>query len=100
VPFFEISNSSKAFNLWSFRSAAKASKVVKAESSEDEGEPASDAEEGEPKVKKRKPKGTGGIHVPEEWPWEEAKKVFEEPEVIPADQIQVRGSFRFKALFH
>ncbi|KAI9465016.1 PIN domain-like protein [Lactarius psammicola] len=45
-------------------------------------EAAADKEEG----KKRK----GGVHVPEEWPWEEAKKVFAEPDVTPADQIQVR----------
>jgi flap endonuclease-1 len=45
-------------------------------------EAAADKEDG----KKRK----GGVHVPEEWPWEEAKKVFAEPDVTPADQIQVR----------
>ena len=39
------------------------------------------AEEG----KKKK----GGISVPEEWPWEEAKKIFEKPDVIPADDVQV-----------
>ena len=44
-------------------------------------EAAADKEDG----KKRK----GGVHVPEEWPWEEAKKVFAEPDVTPADQIQV-----------
>lgn len=36
--------------------------------------------------KKRK----GGIAIPEEWPWEEAKQVFEKPDVTPADQIEVR----------
>ena len=45
-------------------------------------EAAADKEDG----KKRK----GGVHVPEEWPWEEAKKIFAEPDVTPADQIQVR----------
>jgi len=39
------------------------------------------AEEG----KKKK----GGIQIPEEWPWEEAKKLFEEPDVTPADQIEL-----------
>lgn len=34
-------------------------------------------------------KKKGGITVPEEWPWEEAKKVFEQPDVTPADQIEV-----------
>ena len=40
-----------------------------------------DAEEGK---KKR-----GGVQVPEEWPWEEAKTLFEKPDVTPADQIDV-----------
>ena len=31
----------------------------------------------------------GGVQVPAEWPWEEAKKVFEEPDVTPSDQIEV-----------
>ncbi|KAH9045050.1 PIN domain-like protein [Lactarius hengduanensis] len=44
-------------------------------------EAAPDKEDG----KKRK----GGVQVPEEWPWEEAKKVFAEPDVTPADQIQL-----------
>ena len=39
-------------------------------------------------TKKRK----GGVHVPEEWPWVQAKKIFAEPDVTPADQIQVRRS--------
>jgi flap endonuclease-1 len=47
-------------------------------------EAAADKEDG----KKRK----GGVHVPDEWPWQEAKKVFAEPDVTPADQIQVRKS--------
>ena len=39
-------------------------------------------------------KKKGGVQVPAEWPWEEAKKVFEEPDVTPADQIEV-GLFRW-----
>ncbi|KAH9980029.1 PIN domain-like protein [Lactifluus volemus] len=35
--------------------------------------------------KKRK----GGVQVPAEWPWEEAKKIFEQPDVTPADQIEL-----------
>ena len=46
-------------------------------------EAAADKEDG----KKRK----GGVQVPDEWPWEEAKKIFAEPDVTPADQIQVRN---------
>lgn len=34
-------------------------------------------------------KKRGGIQIPEEWPWEEAKKLFENPDVTPADQIEV-----------
>ncbi|THG98807.1 hypothetical protein EW026_g3443 [Hermanssonia centrifuga] len=41
-------------------------------------------EAGEDGKKKR-----GGISVPEEWPWEQAKKVFEKPDVTPADQIEL-----------
>ena len=43
-----------------------------------------EAEEG----KKKK----GGISVPEEWPWEEAKRVFEKPDVTPADELEVSGN--------
>lgn len=39
------------------------------------------AEEG----KKKK----GGVLIPEEWPWEAAKKLFQQPDVIPADQVEV-----------
>ncbi|KAK7677732.1 Flap endonuclease 1-A [Cerrena zonata] len=34
-------------------------------------------------------KKKGGIQIPEEWPWEQAKKVFETPDVTPADQIEL-----------
>jgi len=34
-------------------------------------------------------KKKGGIQIPEEWPWEEAKKVFEKPDVMPADQVEI-----------
>ena len=39
------------------------------------------AEEG----KKKK----GGVHIPEEWPWEAAKGVFQKPDVTPADQLEL-----------
>ncbi|KAI6014825.1 PIN domain-like protein [Pisolithus microcarpus] len=41
-----------------------------------------DAEEG---AKKKK----GGIHIPEDWPWEDAKKLFESPDVIPASEVEL-----------
>ncbi|KAH8108680.1 PIN domain-like protein [Phellopilus nigrolimitatus] len=34
-------------------------------------------------------KKKGGVSVPEEWPWEEAKKVFEKPDVLPADEVEL-----------
>ncbi|KAH9841473.1 PIN domain-like protein [Rhodofomes roseus] len=34
-------------------------------------------------------KKKGGIVVPEEWPWEEAKKFFEHPDVTPAKDVEV-----------
>ncbi|KAG6330471.1 hypothetical protein ID866_8618 [Astraeus odoratus] len=45
-------------------------------------EKAADAEDGEKKKK-------GGIHVPEDWPWEEAKKMFQNPDVLPASEIEL-----------
>jgi flap endonuclease-1 len=41
--------------------------------------------EAEQDSKKKK----GGMSMPEEWPWEEAKMVFEKPDVTPADEIEV-----------
>ncbi|KAF8922526.1 flap endonuclease 1 [Mucidula mucida] len=51
----------------------------------------SDAEEAKPKPKPKKKKGKGkaGVVVPEDWPWEEAKKVFKKPDVTPADDIEL-----------
>jgi flap endonuclease-1 len=37
-------------------------------------------------------KKKGGVQVPEDWPWEKAKELFLEPEVIPADKIEVSVS--------
>ncbi|KAJ8591926.1 PIN domain-like protein [Rhizopogon salebrosus TDB-379] len=45
-------------------------------------EKVADAEDG---AKKKK----GGIQVPEEWPWEEAKKLFEQPDVLPASEVEL-----------
>jgi len=41
-------------------------------------------DDGEEGKKKR-----GGVQIPEEWPWEEAKKLFENPDVTPADQVDL-----------
>lgn len=34
-------------------------------------------------------KKKGGVQIPDEWPWEEAKRVFEKPDVTPADEIEL-----------
>jgi flap endonuclease-1 len=89
-----------------FRAAEKAAAAAQSEDegmSEDEPAPTSDVErpddsDGEekpkPKPKKKgkgKGKGKGGVAIPEEWPWEQAKKIFMEPDVLPADQVEVRS---------
>jgi hypothetical protein len=38
---------------------------------------------------KSKGKGKGGVMMPDEWPWEDAKKIFETPDVLPADEVEV-----------
>ena len=38
---------------------------------------------------KGKGKGKGGVMMPDEWPWEDAKKIFEKPDVVPADEVEV-----------
>lgn len=38
---------------------------------------------------KKGKKRRGGVVIPDEWPWEEAKKVFVNPEVLPADEVEV-----------
>ncbi|EIN12797.1 PIN domain-like protein [Punctularia strigosozonata HHB-11173 SS5] len=38
---------------------------------------------------REKGKGKGGVQIPEYWPWEEAKKLFEKPDVEPADEVQL-----------
>lgn len=45
--------------------------------------------------KKGKKKGKGGVVIPDEWPWEDAKKIFEKPDVLPADQIEVNKFLSF-----
>lgn len=39
---------------------------------------------------KKGKKRTGGVMIPDEWPWEEAKKIFVNPDVLPADEIEVK----------
>jgi flap endonuclease-1 len=95
-----------------FRAAEKAAQAQD-EPSEDEAEepaptsdierPDSDGEEKpKPKPKKKKGKGKGGVVIPEEWPWEEAKKVFLKPDVLPADEVEVSlsGDLRENIVIH
>ena len=51
-------------------------------------------QEREEAVEEGKKKKGGGVQVPEDWPWEKAKELFLEPEVIPADEIEVRVCVR------
>lgn len=44
-----------------------------------------DREEAVEEGKKKK----GGVHVPEEWPWQAAKDLFLKPDVTPADSFDV-----------
>jgi len=30
--------------------------------------------------------------MPDEWPWEDAKKIFEKPDVLPADEVELEWS--------
>lgn len=43
----------------------------------------------ERKKKAASRRGTGGVHVPENWMWEEAKKLFKKPDVTSANEIEV-----------
>ena len=57
----------------------------------------SEVEESKPKPKpkkkgKGKGKGKGGVAIPDDWPWEQAKKIFMEPDVLPADQVEVSAN--------
>src|SRR5258708_27145233 len=79
------------------KAVAKAAEEEAEEGSADEGDGSEGDDDrigsdGEKKKKPRKgvKKGAGGIHVPEEWLWEEAKKLFEKPDVIPGNHIEVR----------
>ena len=35
-------------------------------------------------------KKKGGVHIPDEWPFEAAKELFMKPDVTPADELEVR----------
>ncbi|KAJ3529917.1 hypothetical protein NM688_g7785 [Phlebia brevispora] len=76
------------------KAAAKDAKDVKAskkkaKDEEDEDAEAGDEDEEKEKEGPKKPQRKGGVNVPEEWPWEEAKKIFEKPDVTPADQVDL-----------
>ncbi|KAJ7578011.1 flap endonuclease 1 [Mycena floridula] len=81
--------------------AKQAEKQAVAESSEEE-EPVSEGEKPDlgsdeeeeekpkPKPKPKTKKGKkSGTTIPEEWPWEDAKRVFQKPDVTPADDIEL-----------
>jgi hypothetical protein len=74
----------------------------------DEKEKAKTATKGKGKVKAGKDgekpklvkkKGKGGIQIPEEWLWEDTKRIFEKPDVTPADEVEVCSFFSFPSSF-
>ncbi|TFK27564.1 PIN domain-like protein [Coprinopsis marcescibilis] len=61
---------------------------------EEEKEPPKKKNAVQDKGKSKKPgkgkgRGKGGIQIPDEWPWEEAKKLFEKPDVLPAEEVEL-----------
>ncbi|KAL1950568.1 hypothetical protein VTO73DRAFT_5692 [Trametes versicolor] len=48
-------------------------------------EKAAEKEEAAEEGKKKK----GGVQIPEEWPWEQAKAIFLKPDVTPADELEL-----------
>ncbi|KAF9451819.1 PIN domain-like protein [Macrolepiota fuliginosa MF-IS2] len=75
------------------KTAEKKATAVSEDEADEEPAPTSDVEPDEDapkkKPKKAKGKGSGGMKIPEEWPWEEAKQLFEKPDVIPSDQLEL-----------
>lgn len=65
------------------KKAAAASKKKKSKSTSKSDAPA-------PSTTSRR--GAGGVHVPESWMWEEAKKLFKTPDVTPASELEVRSA--------
>jgi flap endonuclease-1 len=59
--------------------------------SDGEEEPASPKKKAKPKKKK---KTSAGMQIPEHWPWEEAKKLFIEPDVVKGDGLDVSAAVR------
>lgn len=43
-----------------------------------------------PPKKKGKKKKVSGVHIPEDWPWEEARAMFAQPDVTPAAEVEVK----------
>lgn len=78
------------------------STAVSENETEPEPEPTSDIEPetDAPKKKAKKGKGSGGVRIPDDWPWEEAKKLFEDPDVIPADEVEVGCRTFFAFISH
>ena len=58
-----------------------------AEAEEGDGGGEGSGEEAAPKAPTKKKRG--GVVVPEYWPWEEAKKIFEKPDVLPANEVEL-----------
>lgn len=79
-------------NLIACCSQSRAAEKADAEGDAEE-EAEDNDEEGDGEKKKKPKKKKGGIQVPEDWPWEAAKKLFETPDVTPAKDLDVRPFF-------
>lgn len=71
--------------------AKQVKRQQEAEEEEEEDAHAGSDGELEESPKKRK-KRVGGVQIPEDWPWEKAKTLFLEPDVTPAEDLDVRVS--------
>ena len=63
--------------------------VESEDEAEAEGSEKGEEEEGKEEKEKPKARRQGGVSVPEEWPWREAKRIFEQPDVTPADKVEL-----------
>lgn len=51
------------------------------------------------KSPKKKKVTSAGMQIPEHWPWEEAKKLFLQPDVVKCDDMEVSPSLRTQILY-
>ena len=74
--------------------------------SEEGGGPGEDGEGSSSTPKKKPPKSpakkkkvtSAGMQIPEYWPWEDAKKVFLNPDVVKGDDLEVSSLLRSRGI--